>query len=89
MHGADVAMVEMPLEFRVQRIAQEYVIEMTQEFLDAHPKDGWELFVDYLTQSLARVQKRLGLENYKRIAALMDEALRQQDEHGDTNAHEA
>ena len=89
MHGADVAMVEMPLEFRVQRIAQEYVIEMTQEFLDAHPTDGWELFVDYLTQSLARVQKRLGLENYKRIAALMDEALRQQDEHGDTNAHEA
>jgi tRNA 2-selenouridine synthase len=89
MHGADVAMVEMPLEFRVQRIAQEYVIDMTQEFLDAHPTDGWELFVDYLTQSLARVQKRLGLENYKRIAALMDEALLQQDEHGDTNAHEA
>ena len=48
-----------------------------------------ELFVGYLMQSWVPVQKRLGLENYKRIAALMDEALRQQNEHGDTNAHEA
>jgi tRNA 2-selenouridine synthase len=88
LHGqADI--VEMPMEFRVQRIVQEYVIEMAQEFLDAHPTNGWELFVAYLTGSLSRVQKRLGLENYKRLAALMDGALRQQGEHGDTNGHEA
>jgi tRNA 2-selenouridine synthase len=88
MLAADVAMVEMPMEFRVQRIAQEYVIEMTKEFLDAHPVNGWELFVDYLTQSLARVQKRLGLENYKLIAALMEDALRLQYEHGETSGHD-
>jgi len=89
MRDASVALVEMPLEFRVQRILQEYVVEMTQEFLDAHPANGWDLFVDYLTQSLSRVQKRLGLENYKRIAALMDAALHQQDERGDLSGHEA
>ena len=32
MQAADVAMIEMPMEFRVRRIAQEYVIEMTKEF---------------------------------------------------------
>lgn len=89
MRRSDIAMIEMPMEFRVALIVQEYVIEMTQEFADAHPTNGWELFVDYLTQSLTRVQKRLGLENYKRISALMDEALRQQSAHGDTTAHEA
>ncbi|PHS79519.1 MAG: tRNA 2-selenouridine(34) synthase MnmH [Rhodospirillaceae bacterium] len=89
MHNANVAIVEMPMEFRVQRIVQEYVIEMTQEFFDTHPTNGWELFAAYLTQSLSRVQKRLGLENYKRIAVLMDEALRRQNEHGDTSGHEA
>jgi tRNA 2-selenouridine synthase len=89
MHTTDMAMIEMPMEFRVQRIAQEYVIEMTNEFLDAHPADGWELFVDYLTQSLVRVQKRLGLENYKLIAALMEDALRLQHENGKTSGHEA
>lgn len=89
MRTSNIAMVEMPMEFRVQLIVQEYVIEMTQEFSDAHPDDGWELFVNYLTQSLARVQKRLGLENYKRISALMDSALSQQSANGDTCAHEA
>ena len=89
MHAADLAMVEMPMEFRVQRIAQEYVIEMTKEFLDAHPTNGWELFVNYLTQSLVRVQKRLGLENYKLIAALMEDALRLQHKHGETSGHDA
>lgn len=89
MRTANVAIVEMPMEFRVQRIVQEYVTEMTQEFLDTHPTNGWELFAAYLTQSLSRVQKRLGLENYKRIAALMEGALRQQSEHGDISGHEA
>lgn len=89
MRTASVAIVDMPMEFRVQRIVQEYVIEMTQEFSDAHPTNGWDLFVAYLTQSLARVQKRLGLENYKRIAALMDTALHQQSKHGDIREHEA
>ncbi|MEG3620353.1 tRNA 2-selenouridine(34) synthase MnmH [Magnetovibrio sp. PR-2] len=89
MCDASVAIVEMPMEFRVQRIIQEYVVEMLQDFLNAHPTHGWDLFVEYLSQSLTRVQKRLGLENYKRIAALMDDALRQQDQHGDISGHEA
>jgi tRNA 2-selenouridine synthase len=89
MHAADVAVVETSMEFRVQRIAHEYVIEMTKEFLDAHPDDGWEMFVDYLTQSLVRVHKRLGLENYKLVASLMEDALLRQYNHGDTSGHEA
>ena len=89
MHAADLAVVEMPLEFRVQRIAQEYVTQMTKEFLDAHPIDGWEMFVNYLTQSLFRVRKRLGSENYKLIASLMEGALRRQYEDGDTSGHDA
>ena len=47
------------------------------------------MFVDYLTQSLVRVQKRLGLENYKLMAALMEEALRIQFECGETSGHDA
>ena len=89
MHTADVAVVETPMEFRIQRIAHEYVIEMTKEFLDAHPVDGWERFVNYLTQSLIRVQKRLGLENYKQVASLMEDALLRQHNHGDASGHEA
>ena len=89
MRIADVAVVEMPMEFRVQRIANEYVTQMTKEFIDAHPVYGWKMFVDYLTQSLVRVRKRLGSENYNLIASLMENALRRQYEQGDTNGHDA
>ena len=88
MRTADVAVVKMPMEFRVQRIANEYVIQMTKEFIDAHPVDGWKMFVDYLTQSLVRVRKRLGSENYNLIASLMENALRRQYEQGDTSGHD-
>ena len=89
MRAADIAVIEMSMEFRVQRIANEYVIQMTKEFLDADPIDGWELFVNYLTQSLFRVRKRLGSENYKTIASKMDDALRRQHNCGDTSGHDA
>ena len=89
MAAANLAVVEMPLDFRVQRILQEYVVDMTAEFQDAHTEDGWDLFVDYLTQSLFRVQKRLGHENYSQIAGLMDAALEKQLSQGDVSDHEA
>jgi tRNA 2-selenouridine synthase len=88
MHESNLAVVETSIEVRMQHIIQEYVIEMTQEFLDAHTEDGWNLFVEYLTQSLARAQKRLGTENYKKIAALMDSALNTQKQTADTGDHE-
>jgi tRNA 2-selenouridine synthase len=89
MASADVGVIEMPLDFRVQRILNEYVIEMTAEFMAAHPDDGWELFVDYLTQSLVRVRKRLGHENFQNISGLMDAALNKQKSADDTSDHEA
>lgn len=89
MRAAELAVIEMPLEFRVQRIVDEYVLQMTKEFLHTNPLDGWEMFENYLTQSLFRVRKRLGLENYKLIAKLMKDALHRQSVHGDCNGHEA
>ncbi len=83
-----VAIIEMPMEFRVQRIAREYVVEMSEEFNQAYPLDGWARFEDYLTQSLVRVQKRLGLERYKKIRRLMDRALDKQHKSGDTADHQ-
>jgi tRNA 2-selenouridine synthase len=88
MRAAKMVIVEMPMEFRVQHIIQEYVIEMSAAFFEADPINGWSLFVEYLTQSLVRVQKRLGLEKYKQIADLMTHALQHQSEQGVTSSHE-
>ena len=88
MHDSNLAVVETPVKVRIQHIIQEYVIEMTQEFMDAHPEEGWNLFVEYLTQSLARAQKRLGSEKYTMIAALMNTAINTQKRTADTSDHE-
>lgn len=87
MQNSPVAIVEMPLDVRANHIASAYVVQMSQEFGEAYPDDGWDRFDDYLTNSLVRVQKRLGLERYKKIAALMATALEAQKTNGDTSAH--
>jgi tRNA 2-selenouridine synthase len=89
MIAAEMAVIEMPQAFRVERIRQEYVEDMSREYLEADQEEGWPQFVDYLTQSLVRVQKRLGMENYGKISALMNDALAKQEASGDTIAHEA
>jgi tRNA 2-selenouridine synthase len=88
MHSSPIGIIEMSMEQRIQHIEKEYVVEMFEEFLEVYPDDGWERFVDYLTQSLTRVQKRLGPERYSKIRLLMDKALENQNIDSGTNQHE-
>ena len=87
MHASPLVIIEMPMQFRIERIAQEYVIEMRQEFADAYPEDGWQRFETYLTECLQRVQKRLGRERFVEISASMGAALKEQKNTGQTDAH--
>ena len=88
MNSSSICIIEMPIETRIKHITQEYVIEMQREFQSACPVSGWENFVDYLTQSLFRVRKRLGSDRYLRIRYMMEKALEKQLANGDTSEHE-
>ena len=62
-----------------QRILRDYVIDLGAEFVAAHgPEQGQTLFAQRLRQSLDNIARRLGGERHKRLAAIMDEALRGQ-----------
>lgn len=87
MHSSQIGIIEMPLDIRIEHISQEYVIEMHHDFQELYPESGWELFVEYLTQSLFRVQKRLGTECYLKIRTMMDKALKTQSLTGATSDH--
>lgn len=89
MKSSPAVMIDMPLEFRIQRILEEYVIEMLEEFEAEYREDGFEQFSTYLTESLSRVQKRLGRERYQQINQLMESALHQQEASGETAGHRA
>ena len=88
MQSSPICIIEMPKDSRIKHITKEYVTDMHQEFLSASPEFGWDLFVDYLTQSLFRVQKRLGPDRYLSIRNLMDKAIERQIIDGDTKEHE-
>ncbi|MEK6685239.1 MAG: tRNA 2-selenouridine(34) synthase MnmH, partial [Pseudomonadota bacterium] len=89
MRRSPLALVEMPLEFRIQRVLQEYITDMLAAFQMKHSGNGFEHFSAYLNESLSRIQKRLGLERFKYAHDLLAKALKTQANTGNIQEHEA
>ena len=89
MSRAPIAVIDMPLAFRVQRILQEYVVEMAAEYLAVDANNGFCNYRQYLLASLGRIQKRLGSERYRQLVAIMTAAIDRQQNSGTVSDHEA
>ena len=88
MRTSPIVVIQSDFEDRLQNVLREYVVEMQKEFADAYPSEqAFSRFSDYLINSLARVQKRLGLERWRAMDQSMREALSTQERTGDTEAH--
>lgn len=73
---------------RVERILGDYVIDLSAEFVALHgAEQGMLAFAERLQQSLKNILKRLGGERYQRLAAIMDEALAEQQRSGKVDLH--
>src|SRR5690606_8290227 len=82
--------LEDSFEGRVERILQDYVIDLGAEFIALHgPEAGFTAFAERLQQSLTNIIKRLGGERYQRLALLMDAALAEQARSGAVELHRA
>ncbi|WP_312515755.1 tRNA 2-selenouridine(34) synthase MnmH [Stutzerimonas nitrititolerans] len=79
--------LEDSLEGRVTRILKDYVIDLCAEFVVEQGEEGFAAFAERLQQSLDNIHKRLGGENYKRLAAIMDQALAEQVRSGSVDLH--
>lgn len=87
MRSSPLALIEVSLESRIDTILDDYIRSNHAEFLQSDPVDGERRFRDYLTGSLGKIQRRLGAAHYAEIAALMQEALDEQDRSGELSAH--
>ncbi|UJP05935.1 MAG: tRNA 2-selenouridine(34) synthase MnmH [Nitrosomonas sp.] len=76
MRRSPLVIIDMPLEFRIKRILNVYISNMLIDFQTRHPNQGFELFCNYLQQSLFRIQKRLGLERHRQLQDLLHNALK-------------
>ncbi|MCJ0973373.1 tRNA 2-selenouridine(34) synthase MnmH [Pseudomonas sp. PS1] len=79
--------LEDSLESRVERILRDYVIDLCAEFVAEEGEGGFASFSESLRQSLVNISKRLGGEGYKRLAAIMDQALAEQASSGAVDLH--
>ncbi|UVW34690.1 tRNA 2-selenouridine(34) synthase MnmH [SAR92 clade bacterium H455] len=75
MAQSPIVVIELPLEERIDRLWQEYVIERYNNTLAYHGDRGEEEFSQYLVDSLLRVKRRLGGKRTQEILALMESAI--------------
>ncbi|PWK53007.1 tRNA 2-selenouridine(34) synthase MnmH [Pleionea mediterranea] len=103
MKQCDIILVNEPLGTRVERIFQEYVVDMSKAFAeDAAVKenqptnqlanqeqtdDGFEAFSNYLVKSVTVLSKRLGKSNRDRLVTMQQKALLHQQQTQDYSMH--
>ena len=80
--------LEDSLESRVERILADYVVDLCAEYVALYGADkGPANYAERLRQSLANIRKRLGLQRYQELDAIMAAALEQQLGSGDVARH--
>lgn len=87
MQLAPMIWLEDRLDQRVQRILQDYVVDLCAEFVAVHGEPGFALFAQRLLESLNKIHKRLGGERHQRLLALMQQALAEQERSGVVELH--
>lgn len=88
MEEAPIALVEEPMESRVQVVLEDYVIDALPQYRAFHGADGDALYAANLLSSLDRVEKRLGGLAHRQARELMQQALTAQ-ARGDVEPHRA
>lgn len=89
MQGLPMVWLEDRLDSRVQRILDDYVVNLSAEFVAVHGEEGFALFTERLLESLNKIHKRLGGERHQRLFLLMEAALAEQARSGDVELHRA
>ena len=61
---------------------------MHRDFLAAYGEEqGWQAYSEYLHHGLFAIRRRLGLQRFAQLTARLDEALLEQQQTTDTEAH--
>lgn len=88
MTCSPIVAIEDPVETRIQRLFDDYVVNMHQNYLAQYGEDlGWEMLSEYYRESFSKIARRLGGERYKQMSQDLEYALQQHRENGNIEAH--
>lgn len=76
---APIVVIEESLEYRLEQIFQQYIINMADNYQATYGvEQGFIKFSQYLQQGLFKIRKRLGTMRYTQLNKIQSEALTQQ-----------
>ncbi|KRW59817.1 tRNA 2-selenouridine(34) synthase MnmH [Pseudomonas sp. TTU2014-080ASC] len=88
MQSLPLIWLEDSLNSRIERILKDYVVDLSAEFIELYGvEEGFRAFAERLQQSLTNIVKRLGGERYQRLADIMQQALREQEQGRGVDTH--
>ncbi|MBF0470472.1 MAG: tRNA 2-selenouridine(34) synthase MnmH [Gammaproteobacteria bacterium] len=88
MAQAPLLLLEASLEERISITHREYIEEALQEYRDLHGEEtGFELWSQYLFQSLDKIRKRLGGLRHQTLRQQLEQALLRHHSHDDPSEH--
>ncbi|MBN0989599.1 tRNA 2-selenouridine(34) synthase MnmH [Amphritea pacifica] len=77
MLSAPVAVIEDPLDIRLQRLLKEYVIDMVADYIHVHGEEQGQVLCEaYLLSGLDKIRRRLGNERWQILREEMLKAIR-------------
>lgn len=76
MQEAPIYILECDMHQRIDNCFDDYVTDLLQRYLEKYgTTSGFDAYAEHHRQSLTRIRKRFGGENYQRARALLDDAL--------------
>lgn len=86
MLHAPIVILECDIEQRIRHCFDDYVPDLLQRYTQLLGEEaGFSAYCDHHRDSLARIQKRFGVENYRNALELLERALHQHSAHNDTS----
>ena len=89
MQQAPIAVVDDPLDIRLERLLDDYVVRMQRDFAALYGEEpGWLRFAEYLERGMFGIRKRLGLQRYEELVKIQQDAVQAMQRTGSLESHE-
>ncbi|UJF19858.1 tRNA 2-selenouridine(34) synthase MnmH [Vibrio sp. SS-MA-C1-2] len=88
MQSAPVMVIADPLDIRLERLLDDYVIRMQHDFIALSGEEqGWQQFSDYLKSGISGIKRRLGVERHDTLIKNIDSAVHIHQATGSIDGH--
>lgn len=88
MQAAPIIILECEMPERIKNCFDDYVTDLLQRYVEKYgQQSGFDAYTEHHRQSLTRIKKRFGGDNYQRAMVLLDNAIAMHRQYDDTTSY--